>query len=64
MAQNHNNLTKTGNKRLAGLIETYWMERGRLVKTNVVLAADIKCNPVYGVRSDLGLYLPTAIVAG
>jgi hypothetical protein len=50
--------TASGNDVLRREIEAYWRSHGYVVKTTAIKAVDMKHNPVYGIRSDLGMYLP------
>jgi hypothetical protein len=54
----YNNLTERGNRELAKRIESYWLSRGRVVQCRVEAAVVLAKSTIYGVRSDLGVYLP------
>lgn len=53
-------LTASGNDMLLKQIRDYWKERGYTVNVRAVIALDLPKHSVYGIRSDLGLYMPRA----
>ena len=53
-------LTEAGSKMLAKRIEEYWRKQNRTVYCHVVRAVEMKAGPIFGVRSNLGMYLPPA----
>jgi hypothetical protein len=51
-------LSPHGNETLRKEIEAYWKERGYVVNLRTVKAVDLPRNPVYGIQSDLDMYMP------
>jgi hypothetical protein len=59
MSDTDNWLTRTGANELAYRVRAFWQDRGAVVEVRVEpVAGELGCAQIFGLRSDLGLYLP------